>query len=570
MKLIIREYLASLKERDELDAILPDLLSELGFVVHSRPQRGTTQHGVDIAAVGRDDDGEEKLFLFSVKRGDLTRQDWDGTPQGLRASLNEIIDVYIPTRIPAQYGDLKIVICLCFGGDIREQVRASVTGFINQNSRSHISFQEWNGDKLADLLLRGVLRDEVLPKQFRSHFQKAVATVDEPDVSYQHYAQLAAQLVKAANESELSRITAARQLYISLWILFVWARDIDNLEAPYQLSELAILSVWELLKPFIGSDNNDAKAINRVLYQLIQLHLIIATEFLDGRVLPHVGKLDALSLAIRTRTSVDVNLKLFDLLGRIAMAGLWLHWMASTSEEKMTSSTQDNLAELANKGFDLIRNNQTLLLPVSDADTVHIVLFLLLAVYSGSGRSVILSWLEEMVNRLDITVRTRGRYPSIYSDYRDLIDHPKDKSDEYFNTATAGSTLIPSVAAWLCGMKALDPVTKLRELKDDKLAHCTLQLWLPDGKTEESIYVGGEENGVSLSNLTITHDCRDLIAVISEACQREKGFLELSAVRTGYWAIVLLACRHYRYPVPPQFWIDLLGPQDTTARGEPA
>ena len=37
MKLVIREYLASLRERDELDAILPDLLSELGFTVFSRP-----------------------------------------------------------------------------------------------------------------------------------------------------------------------------------------------------------------------------------------------------------------------------------------------------------------------------------------------------------------------------------------------------------------------------------------------------------------------------------------------------------------------------------------------------
>ena len=103
MKLVIREYLASLKERGELDAILPDLLSELGFVVYSRPQRGTIQHGVDIAAVGNDEDGEKKLFLFTVKQGDLTRQEWDGTPQALRPSLNEIIDGYIPSRIPTEY-----------------------------------------------------------------------------------------------------------------------------------------------------------------------------------------------------------------------------------------------------------------------------------------------------------------------------------------------------------------------------------------------------------------------------------------------------------------------------------
>lgn len=114
MKLLVRDYLASLKEREELDAILPDLLSELGFTVYSRPRRGTLQRGVDIAAVGNDDDGERKVFLFSVKQGDLTRQDWDGTPQGLRSSLNEIRDTYVRNRIPTRYKDLKIVICLVY------------------------------------------------------------------------------------------------------------------------------------------------------------------------------------------------------------------------------------------------------------------------------------------------------------------------------------------------------------------------------------------------------------------------------------------------------------------------
>ena len=64
MKLIIREYLASLRERDELDAILPDLLSEMGFTIISKPARGTKQHGVDIAAVGYNEAGEKCVYLF--------------------------------------------------------------------------------------------------------------------------------------------------------------------------------------------------------------------------------------------------------------------------------------------------------------------------------------------------------------------------------------------------------------------------------------------------------------------------------------------------------------------------
>lgn len=68
MRLLIVDYLASLKEREELDAILPDLLTELGYNVISRPRRGTQQRGVDIAAV-RKVDGAEVLYLFSLKAG---------------------------------------------------------------------------------------------------------------------------------------------------------------------------------------------------------------------------------------------------------------------------------------------------------------------------------------------------------------------------------------------------------------------------------------------------------------------------------------------------------------------
>ena len=160
MKLIIRDYLASLRERDELDAVLPDLLSELGFTVLSRPGRGTTQFGVDVAAVGADDDNVRKLFLFSIKQGDLTREEWDAPLQGLRSSLNEIRDAYLKSRVPKRYAALPVVICICFGGDIREQVQPMVTGYIDDNSTDKVSYDIWNGDKLAGMIEAGIHREK--------------------------------------------------------------------------------------------------------------------------------------------------------------------------------------------------------------------------------------------------------------------------------------------------------------------------------------------------------------------------------------------------------------------------
>ena len=116
MKLIFMQYLASLKERGELDALMPDLLSEVGLSVISKPALGTKQHGVDVAAVGALGDGERSVFLISIKPGDLRRKGWDSGEQSLRTSLNQILDVYIGSRIPKRYKHLPVVVVLCIGG----------------------------------------------------------------------------------------------------------------------------------------------------------------------------------------------------------------------------------------------------------------------------------------------------------------------------------------------------------------------------------------------------------------------------------------------------------------------
>lgn len=560
MKLLIRDYIASLKEREELDAILPDLLSELGFTVYSRPRRGTLQRGVDIAAVGEDDDGERKVFLFSVKQGDLTRQDWDGTPQALRSSLNEIRDVYIRNRIPARYKNLKILICLAFGGDVHEQVRESLAGYIAENTNSRISFDEWNGDKIAGMILKGILREEILPKPMRSRFQKAVAMVDEPDVSYDHFRWLAQDLLKAGAASAKARVRAARQLNICVWIVFVWARDTGNLEAPYRASELALLSVWELLRPNIDKRSREANSLRQVLLQIIELHLTIASEFLEKKVNPYVQIRHGISLSIGSRSSVDVNLALFEVLGRIGLTGLWMHWLWEMGAE----ARRENVVQFAKAGLDLIRNNPALFLPITDRQGTDIALFLLLWAISGLDAMVVTSWLKEIANRFIYTIRTRGRYPMSASDYRELIEHPRDQSDDYFKEAISGSTVIPLISAWLQALHQADVVEALSTLVRNELEHCTLQLWMPDAKSETEMFISDNNHGHgrSLCDLPLSEGGSQLLSTIAEACRMDSSFKDLTPNKVGFWPVILVACRHHQLPIPPGFWIELLSPME--------
>lgn len=558
MKLIIRDYLASLRERDELDAVLPDLLSEFGFTVLSRPGRGTTQHGVDVAAVGLDDDGVRKLFLFSIKQGDLTREEWDAPLQGLRSSLNEIRDAYLRSRVPKRYASLPVIICICFGGDIREQVQPMVSGYIDDNSTDKISYDIWNGDKLAGMVEAGLLREKVLPPALQSRLRKAVALVDEPDVSFHHFTKLVREIGETAKKSKTARVRAVRQIYVCLWMLFVWSRDADNVEAAYLASELSILRIWELGREILPKNNAESRALDRVLAQTIKLHLTICGEFLDKKIFPTVGVLHATSMAIDTRSAVDVNLKLFDVLGRIAMAGLWLGWTVERSGQEASGPMKVILA----KAMELVQNNPALSHPLRDDHAIDLNLILLLSLQSGELQDEVGSWFSRIIDNIDFSYRGERNYPCVFTDYRDLLFHPKKGDEEYFKDATSGSILIPLLAAWAAGVRHADAFETLVKLKSEVLQHCTLQAWLPADDTEDRIYIGETDHGFCLSDLPVEGDGSALLLALQEACERYKAAENLSAVKMNVWPLVLVACRQYRLPVPPQFWNGAFTPQD--------
>lgn len=560
MRMLLRDYLASLRERDELDAILPDLLSELGYAVYSRPSRGTRQYGVDVAAVGPDN----RLYLFSIKRGDLTRAEWDGdSTQALRPSLTEIKDVYIPFHLPEAYRNLKVVICLCLGGDVQEQVRLSVSGYTAQNTTDRISYDEWNGDRIAGYIEDGLLGEGLLTGQMRSSFRKAVAMVDEPETSFAHFSALVeALLAQAEGASGKARITAARQVCICLWILFVWARDAGNVESAYLASELSLLSVWHLTRDILAEGQSAATTAGLVVNQLAELHFQVWDELVSKKILPHAGEKYAVSAAVGSSSPLDVNLKMFDLLGRIALRGLWMVWSEPGSSELPARLKgpvlERRIAGLADRICALMAANPVLLSPVSDDQAVDLALAFLFLAAQGGSSAVLVDWIRETVARARYAFRHHRAYPCVHSDYRDLAGHPQEDSDAYRKAATAASVLWPTLAVWAAALGNAEASEAIATFCRDDLSHCNFQLWLPDESSEDRIYVNRESHGGAFDHMPMTGTPLELVEYVLQECGADTPFFRLSAVALGHWPLVAMACRHYRLPVPPHLWLGFL------------
>lgn len=560
MKLVIRQYLASLKERGELDVLLPDLLSQMGLEVILRPGIGARQFGVDVAAVGKLNDGEEKVYLFSVKSGDLGRRDWDGgNPQDLRPSINEIIDSFIPTRIPPEHQAKPIEICLCFGGEIKEEVRPNVSGFLQRETTEKLSFSEWNGDHLAALIERYFLREELLPETCRGLLRKSLAMVDEPDISFKHFSALVALLGKIDKPTPKKSLMAIRQLNICTWILFAWCREADNIESAYLGSERALLNGWDFYKEIVGKKDKSSLAIAHTFHSLMSLHLTISNYYLEQKIIPHQG-LYALSTAISPACAVDVNLKLFDVVGRVAMMGMWLHrHLLSLDEHEVENwevcSTAFRTYQEALKK--IIYHNPMLLSPYKDEQAIDIVLAIWFLALSSHHVEDLDYWLRNMVESTYIRFRQNQFYPSTIRSYAELIEHPLDDSEEYRKSITKGSILYPYLSAFAAIFNFDETYRSIQQLKTEFLSHCNCQVYFLDETAEEHLYCDSANHGAVLSNASLDKAPTEYMAELLEECQQSAHFNELSAVKCGYWPLVMMACRHYRLPIPMHFLINM-------------
>jgi hypothetical protein len=490
----------------------------------------------------------------------LRRPDWDQGAQALRPSLNEILDVYIGSRIPPEYADLKIVICLCFGGDVDQGVEAELRGFIERSTTDRVSFEEWNGDKLAGLILTGALGPGLLPNEALTSFRKSIAMVDEPEASYSYFCDLIRQVVSNCGDTQKEKVRVARQVNICLWVLYVWSRDAGNIESSYRSSEFSVLHLWGMGSSFITENGAQPKAMLDALQNVLNLHLRICKDYAFDRILPLASTLHGLSSAVRASESLDVNLKLFDVIGRASLCGFWLNHLAGIIEESgegAQESLEAGIRQLADGVSDAVVNNPALFTPIQDQHAIDINIACIF-LYSQGRSDVVALWISQIERASIYSYRTNSKYPCILGEYRELLEHPRSPSQEYRQEVTAGSVLYPTLAFWATITGQHKTLESLSAFCREELGHCTLQLWFPDEDSEERLYSNSGIHGVALTGIEITPDGGSLMESIKRECEQNSHFEELSAVRLGQLPLVLAACRHYRLPLPPHIWLQFL------------
>lgn len=555
MKLILKEYLRSLKERNELDALLPDLLTEMGMIVTSLPQRGTRQNGVDIMAVGKNTNQEDTVFLFSVKDGDLNRTHWNGdSDQALRPSIEEIIDVYIPNRIPREHKNKKVVICLCFGGNILEQVRENVSSYTSLKTTDDISFEEWNGDKIAELIIQHLLKESLLPVGFREELRRSIAMIEEPEASIQYFHSL----LKLIEKSELNILRKIRLINLCLWVLYSWSRNLDNLESIYQCSEKSLFISWLIVKDIYPNTNKEAKEAKISFGNIVRIYRQITGNFVD-KFKHFCDKQYAISANAHYGSHANTNIKIFDILSRFSIYAYWLYSDIQNENDKdLKQKLTDKLCSHLDLLQSFILNNGILFTPIKDSQIIEISLCILAFNLSNEEEHIkfLKQYVTNLINALKISYAINYLYPVIYEDFDKLLNHSLQHDDGYFKEATSGSLLLPTLALISAIFEDDSSFKIIQEIQKEKLSHCNFQFWFPREKSENMMLRSPDRlHGACWSVILTQNTMSEFLKEVRIMLSKNEHIKDFSLLKNDLHTILLVACRHYRQPIPLNFLI---------------
>lgn len=194
-----------------------------------------------------------------------------------------------------------------------------------------------------------------------------------------------------------------------------------------------------------------------------------------------------------------------------------------------------------------------LAVPVRDDFAIELALFMRLADVRGRLDNVseyVLNFSDHLCNGLML----RQHYPTPTTVYRDVLRHPQDHSDTYFEEHTQAGILYTFVLVWLSIIGDQERAERLRTTLLELAPHMTHQIWIPDGRTDKIFWDGDRNHGLSVPGLPLNVSLEAVFDLFNRVMSEHSLEERVSAVRVNLTPILLTACRHYRMPVPVHVW----------------
>lgn len=556
IQLVLSHYLLGLRERDELDALLPDLLQAMGHSVLSRAQVGVNQGGVDVMSTKESAQGETEVFLFVIKFGNVSRNDFYGTQQAILPSIRQASTEYVRNRLPEPMRGLRKRIVLISNGVLKQDAQLDYSALSKEVTEFSplCSLDFWGIDQLSPLIEQYLFDDALLLEKGKSDLRAALAGLEDTHASFSRFVRFVDGCIsKVEDDQEISESSRRTRFHkraaaaaMGWAVLLVWGESEGNQKPGVLAGEYLLLRLWgESITLGLQNDVHFLKRFETVA----QLHSNALLRYYE-RVLPSLLNRRRM-LRYRPDQVLYIDL-ICDEVGRLGTTLLLLQ--ALEADNATLWAMHGNLVSLIN-----VHNG--CLSPVYDGQAIDLSLAMAAIVAMGDTTSTRLM-VRECIDRFDTALHQNRIMPVDTDDLEDampLLSGMEIQRGRFFKT----TTLVPmlgTMAALVGDQEGLDQLSA--EIVPN-LGGVTKERWFPQKALQTLTGSDAYVNAVGVSRAlagfrqTPAEEIEASVKVPNHAASPE----DFDWHNTPWEVLIAISARLHRHPLPTWYLAKLAGVQ---------
>lgn len=557
---IVREYLASLKEDSELDYLFPILLNLMGFriVQTAKESKGQSQYGKDIIAIGNDEKGIKHRWYFELKGyadRDITQANYS-KPDGIRDSIIEAKDaVFKDSTIPG-FNDLPTKIVVVHNGVLKTNLRVTFEGFISREFKDG-EFERWDIYYLTDIFSKFLFNEYLLSDDTSNRLlKKTLAFLDSPDNDYSEFKKL---VDIQFNKFEVVKNRAFKKLFATLNLLnsliFHYSKENDYLVPAKECSKFLVLKTWHWI---LENNLQNKKPVVREFRKLLNVQYEIFNKYFQKT--SPVAKIEngLYSEFGGFYEKVGYPLRCFDYLDDIIYY----------CRLRNTIFKPKKLGGIKNKQKDfiieLINNNSGFKRPILDNNSIPILqLFLFFSdkdCLRQKDVEFLFSYINKIINYIKIEKIRHNRLPELHNNISHTIDFLATgiKPDEYCDS----SSILIAVLLEICIIFDSEELFKeILSFVDEKLSIQIVSIDFESHNVEQLLFEKHLHNEYFVECIDRVQDGLKLLKDEQNFSEFKKSVLDKKEIPYQYKTDVLglsciryLAHSYFKNEILPEEW----------------
>lgn len=562
--IIVREYLASLKEDNELDYLFPILLNLMGFriIQTAKESKGQSQYGKDIIAIGNDNKGVKHKWYFELKGfsdRDITQANYS-KPDGIRESIIEAKDTVFKDSTITGFNELPTKIVVVHNGVLKTNIRDTFEGLISREFKEG-EFERWDIYHLTDIFSEHLFNEYLLSDDASNRLlKKTLAFLDSPDNEYKEFKELVdIQFDKIINikSRAFAKLFATLNLLNSL--IFHYSKENNYLVPAKECSKYLILKTWHWIlinnlqskPPIIAEFNKLLKGQLHIYDKYFQKTFSIAK--IENGLFYENGAF---------YEKIGYPLRCFEYLDDVIYYCRLRDTVIKTKKPVLLKNRQKDLI------IELIENNNGFARPIFDNHSIPIIQLLLFFSDNKSLRKKDVEFLgnffQDIISNLKIEKIRHNRLPELHNRIDAIIEFMAigEKPEEYCDTS---SILLAVLLEVTVIFNAEFLFKEILSFIDDKLSLQIVSIDNTKYKVEQLLFEKHLHNEYYVDCIERVQDGLKLLKSEANFTEFKKSIMEKKESakpyvtdELGLACIRYLAHSYFRNEILPEEWRSLI------------